>query len=292
MLSAHHQVMTKQIVVGYDSSPPSVEAVNWAASEASARHCALRIVSCYGIPLTAVSGAAWVAGDVLTSIEDETSESARSIKAVLTELHPALEITVEVCLGPPRASLIQSLEPSDVLVVGTSNHEGAAGFWLGSTSRWATRHSPCAVVVVRGAASRGRPDRIVVGIDGSAPSRAALVWAADEADLHRVDLVVVHSWDDVSLGVDIRAEQARDLARIDAATVLDCAVEVARERCAATVKDVLVEGEVATSLVDSVRDGDLLVLGAGGRGSIVAGFLGSTVNRVVGQSVVPVVVVR
>lgn len=216
-------------------------------------------------------------GDVLSSIEDGTFESAQAVKAFLTIRYPELEIDVEVCLGPPRASLIQSLEPTGILVVGRSNHEGAAGFWLGSTSPWATRHSSCPVAVVRRAASRGRPDRVVVGIDGYAPSDAALLWAADEADLH---------------GVDTHAEQVRDLTRIDAAAVLDPAREFARERCGVTVKDVLVEGGAATALSDSVRDGDVLVLGAEGRGAIAAGLLGSTVNSVVEQSAAPVVVVR
>lgn len=284
--------MSNQIIAGYDSSPSSTEAVNWAASEASARKSALRIVACYEMPLIAVSGAGWLAGDVLSSIEDGTNESAQSMKAVLAVRYPELEIDVEVCVGPPRGSLIQSLEPTDVLVIGTSKHASGAGFWLGSTSRWATRHSPCPVVVIRGTASRGRPDRIVVGVDGSDASDSALLWAADEADLHGVDLVVVHAWDDPYLGVDTRSEQARDLTRIDAALVLDRATEFARERCGVTVKDVLVEGEAATALLDAVRDGDVLVVGAEGRGSIAAGLLGSTVNSVLDSAVVPVVVVR
>ena len=41
-----------------------------------------------------------------------------------------------------------------------------------------------------------------------------------------------------------------------------------------------------------VRDGDVLVLGAEGRGAIAAGLTGSTVNSVIEQSAVPVGVVR
>jgi nucleotide-binding universal stress UspA family protein len=36
-----------------------------------------------------------------------------------------------------------------------------------------------------------RPQRIVVGVDGSAGSRAALRWAADEAELHDAELEAV-----------------------------------------------------------------------------------------------------
>ena len=48
----------------------------------------------------------------------------------------------------------------------------------------------------------------------------------------------------------------------------------------------------STGLLESVRDGDLLVLGSSGRGVIAAGLLGSTVNSVVEHVAVPVVVVR
>lgn len=284
--------MTNQIVVGHDSSPSSAEAVDWAASEASVRHSALRIVACYELPISAGAGAGWLMGDVLTSIQDGTVASGEAIKASVALAHPDLAISVEVCAGPARESLIQGLVPTDILVVGTSRHEGASGFWLGSTARWAGRHSPCPVVIVRGAASRGRPDRIVVGVDGSAPSDAALLWAADEADLHGVDLLVVHAWEYAYPGIGTRAEQIRDVIRIDAATVLDRSAEIARERCGATVQDLLVEGGAATALLDSSRDGDLLVVGAEGRGAIAAGLLGSTVNAVVEQAAVPVVIVH
>lgn len=284
--------MTNQIVVGFDNSPSSTEAVYWAAAEAVARGVALRLVSCYEIPLAAGTGAVWLSGEVISSIEDGASKTAEHMKALIAGQHPDLEIDVRISAGPPRASLLEDLQPTDLLVVGTSNREGVAAFWLGSTSRWATRHSPCPVVVVRGAASRGRPDRIVVGIDGSAPSDLALRWAADEADLHGVELVVVHTWEYAYPGNDTRSEQVRDLTRIDAATVLDRAVEFARERCGVTVNDVLAEGGAVTALLDAVRDGDVLVLGASGRGAVAAGLLGSTVNTVVERSAVPVVVVR
>jgi nucleotide-binding universal stress UspA family protein len=41
-----------------------------------------------------------------------------------------------------------------------------------------------------------------------------------------------------------------------------------------------------------VRDGDLVVVGWRGRGAVRAGLFGSTVNNVLEQSAVPVVVVR
>jgi len=43
--------MTKNILVGFDGSPESNEALLWAAAEAAARERPLEIVSCYRLPM-------------------------------------------------------------------------------------------------------------------------------------------------------------------------------------------------------------------------------------------------
>jgi nucleotide-binding universal stress UspA family protein len=189
-------------------------------------------------------------------------------------------------------TLLDNVDSEDLIVLGASSHGGTAAFWLGSTPRHVVRHSPCPVVVVRGAASRGHPDRVVVGVDGSPSSERALRWAGDEADRHGVPLLVVHGWLYPYLPVDTTSSQARDLTNVDAACLLEVAVESARERFAAEVTGQLVEGGPATSLLETVRDGDLLVVGSRGRGALAANLFGSTVNTVLDRSVVPVVVVR
>ena len=162
---------------------------------------------------------------------------------------------------------------------------------LGSTSRSLVRTSPCPVAVVRGAASRGRPDRVVVGVDGSPPSDRALQWAADEADRQGVELAVLHGWSYSYPTTDARSSQARDLTEIDAACLLEQSVELARDRCGVDVSGLLVEGSPATAILESVRDGDLLVLGSRGRGAVRSGLFGSVVNSVLDHAAVPVVVV-
>jgi nucleotide-binding universal stress UspA family protein len=83
---------------------------------------------------------------------------------------------------------------------------------------------------------------------------------------------------------------ARDLMRVDADRLLLTAIQHARERCASAIEYVLMEGSPSLCLPTSVRPGDLLVLGARGRGRMRSGVLGSTVNRVLDEVVVPVAV--
>ena len=208
--------------------------------------------------------------------------------ATVTAVHPDLTITSELSSSPVDVVLLEDVGPDDLVVVGTSSHAGAAGFWLGSTPRHLVHRSPCPVVVVRGPASRGGPDRVVVGVDGSPAAQRALHWAVDEADLHDVPLLVVHSW---RVAPDhVGAE--RDIARIDAARVVERAVESARERSGSTVEALLVEAGPVAGLLGVVRDGDHLVLGSRGRGGVRSGLFGSTVNGVLDAAAVPVVVVR
>ncbi len=284
--------MTNEIAVGFNGSASSHEAALWAAGEAHARDTSLRVITRYEIPVTGEAGGPFVIAEVMDSLVQQATDAAEAMAHTITAKYPHLKVVLDVTMGAARTGLIHELDPTSLLVVGSTSHDGLAGFFLGSTARWATRHSPCPVVIVRGAATRGRPGRIVVGVDGSAAAENALRWASDEADLHQVELVVVHSWLYPYIGSDPSRSQGRDVSEVDAACVLEVAVATAREQCAASVSGLLVERSPASGLLETVRDGDLLVLGSHGRGAIAAGLLGSTVNSVMEHAAVPVVVVR
>ncbi len=285
--------MSETVNVGYSGSDTSAEAVTWAATEAAVRGAALRIVTCVEMPV--VSGEAalgWNSGAAYEAIREASISSSEGMAAKVRAGYPTLAVTAEVIPGPAASALLTDTAATDLIVVGASSHEGAAAFWLGTTPRQLVHNSPCPVAVIRGAATQGAPDRIVVGIDGSETSDAAVLWAADEADRHKVNLHLVHGWSYAYAPVDASATQARDLTEVDADITLNRSIELARERCGATVTGQLVEDSAVTAVLEAVRDGDLLVLGSHGRGGLRARLLGSTVNSVLDVASVPVVVVR
>ncbi len=284
--------MTKHIIVGYDGTTSSSEAVRWAAGEATSRGSDLRIISCYEIPVAvdAVYGA--FPAEAYTTLLADAGEGLEAVKRSVLRDHPSLEVCALASPGPASLVLVSEAEPDDLIVVGGSSRHGVAAFWLGSTSRSVVRHAPCPVVVVRGPATRGAPDRVVVGVDGSPASDLALDWAGDEADRHGVPLLVVHGWHYPYIVTGTSTAQGRDLTRIDAACVLERSVEFARERFAADVIGHLVEAAPATALLQTALDGDLLVIGSSGCGALRAHFFGSTFNSVLDQAAVPLVVVR
>ena len=281
--------MTKNILVGFDGSPESNGALQWAVEEAVARGCPLEVVSCYRLPI-ATDAYTWTPPDTSGALFETVSDEVTTARDTIVADHPALDVTTRVCAGSAAHELV--IEPAELIVVGASSHRGASAFWLGSTPRAVVRRAECPVVVVRGVASAGRPQRIVVGVDDSEHAAAALRWAAAEADLHRVTLCVVHAWEYPYQTPDASSSQARDLTRIDAARVLDRAVELARDMCGGDVIGELIEGSPASAILASVRDGDLLVLGSRGRGAWKTGLFGSTVNRVLDEADIPVAVIR
>jgi nucleotide-binding universal stress UspA family protein len=110
------------------------------------------------------------------------------------------------------------------------------------------------------------PRRIVVGVNGSTASLAALRWAAGEAALRRASLLVVYVWDRTRriapyatrAGRPTPGEE-RSTARTRLASTLRAAFGPVPPAC---ITCEVAEGLVARVLLDRAADADLLVLGA------------------------------
>jgi len=139
--------------------------------------------------------------------------------------------------------------------------------------------------------------RIVVGVDGSPGSIAALSWAVGIAAETgaEVDAVTVwelsYGWVEGGWAPDVG--RWADEARRDAEARLDKAVAALP---GGTGKDVAVtrtvlEGPVVQVLLDAAKSADMLVVGSRGRGGFAGLLLGSVSQQCVHHARVPVVVV-
>ena len=143
--------------------------------------------------------------------------------------------------------------------------------------------------------------KIVVGVDGSAQSAAALRWAAEEATLRSAPLEIVHAWSFVPVATPADSGLV-PMAWTDNVELLDVTRQAAEDAAAAQVEEVLgadhgatvsvVEGGPAEALLDAAKDADLVVVGNRGRGNLAAALLGSTSAKVADSAPCPVVVVR
>jgi nucleotide-binding universal stress UspA family protein len=127
---------------------------------------------------------------------------------------------------------------------------------------------------------------IAVAHDDSAEGRAALLHAAREADFQHSSLAVLHVLDDAS-----PAEPSPDTLEREIGRALDSAGYGALDWSLYTAPE---ETSRATALVELTEkvNADLLVVGSRRRTPIGKFLLGSTVQRVVLDAPVPVLVVK
>lgn len=138
--------------------------------------------------------------------------------------------------------------------------------------------------------------RIVVGVDGSDSSRAALAWAVRQAALTGAKVDAVHAWRN-PVGYSYGYGYAMVLPVTDvqkfAREALDEAIaEVADLAPGVEIRPLVVEDNPAQALLDNAKDADLLVVGRRGHGGFAEALLGSVGQHCVHHANCPVVVIR
>ncbi|WP_406337116.1 universal stress protein [Streptomyces sp. NBC_00649] len=138
-----------------------------------------------------------------------------------------------------------------------------------------------------------RVPRIVVGVDGSPSSRAALRWAVRYAGLvgGRVEAVSawevpgMASWSAPAVDTDFdEGEAERGLVDEVRAVLSEDGGSLVRER--------LVRGNAAEVLVDAAQGAEMLVVGSRGHGSFRRALLGSVSQQVAHHAPCPVTIIR
>jgi len=136
---------------------------------------------------------------------------------------------------------------------------------------------------------------IVVGVDGSVGSRAAVGWAIDEATRRRAPLELVHSWRPLYRAArDAAGDAEVELAAREhgAGLLAAAAGSVTASARQLVVTTRLLRGRPSAVLLDAAAKAQLLVVGARGVGGFAGLSLGSVSLHVVAHSPCSVVVVR
>ncbi len=135
--------------------------------------------------------------------------------------------------------------------------------------------------------------RIVVGVDGSADSLAALEWAARQAALTASTLEVVTTWEwpnTYGVPFSLPAEYDPDA---DARRVLEDAVApVHATHPSLAIRASVVKGPPAPTLVALSQEADLLVVGSRGHGEFAGMLIGSVSHYCASHAHCSVVIVR
>jgi nucleotide-binding universal stress UspA family protein len=284
-----------KVVVGVDGSAASDTAIRWAAHEAAMRGLPIKLINV--VPPTLLSSA-MAPNDTITQGQlDQACQIIDQARRVVDEApgEKPQDIHTEMRYASAVSTLVDASRDAQMIVVGRSGLCASGRHILGSVTSGLLHHAHCPVAVVHGPESLPHEIRedapVLVGIDGSAASVAAVALAFDEASHRRVPLVALHAWSDVGvfpiLGMDWR-------------TYRDEGDAVLGERLAGWQErypDVQVHRRLVCDvpdrwLIDESKNAQLVVLGSGGRGGYAAMHLGSVTSAVVQSVRVPVIVTR
>ncbi|MDQ0381172.1 universal stress protein [Amycolatopsis thermophila] len=127
---------------------------------------------------------------------------------------------------------------------------------------------------------------IVVGVDGSAGSAAALRWAVSEAARSDREVVAVNAW--TYPGTGMTADEVRDARRRALGELAD---QVRDEGPGVKIRTEVVEGDPVDVLLSTADGAAMLVVGRYGYGRISRALLGSVGAQCVRRAQCPVVII-
>lgn len=280
------------VVVGYDGSEPARRALGWSVAEAGLRNAPL--VCAVVVAALTTRGLPGTPGDAALQDAERLLDEAA---ALAREQAPELRLIPLRVIAPPARGLVGLTERAQLVVLGSRGRGGVAAMVLGSVSLRVAQHAACPTVVVppQARAGTGAQRRIVVGLDGSAPSEAALSFAMSQAALHGARVVAVHSVADPYLGsgflppapalVQAREEAGNRFLQEDLEPWRSKYPEV-------TITGVLTHEPAGAALPARAAGGELLVVGNRGRGAFAGMVLGSVSHAALHAANVPVAIVR
>ena len=277
-----------RVVVGIEDLPHSDTPLEWAATAADQRGAVLRLVHALGHPT--------LAADILYD-DGVVTEAHRLLDQAAAQAHEvAPEVEVEVVLDRrrPAEALVDLSLDADLLVVGTHRLSASERVFSGSMAYQIAAGSAVPVVVVPGAAALDSVG-VVVGVDGSRDSVAAVALAAAEADRIGEPLYVVHAWTEPAIyaPADSVVTELTAATRDEEAVVLGESVAgLAEQYPDLVVHPQLVHEQPATALLDAAAHARLLVVGSRGRHGLTRVLLGSVSHTVVLHAECPVMVAR
>jgi nucleotide-binding universal stress UspA family protein len=265
------ETATASVTVGIDGSGRDRTAVAWGVRTARAYRVPVRLVHAF------------------THDDAHVGERLRAAEDLARTLDPEVIVRPIAAAGSPVDVLLEQSTKSLVVVLAPLAGEPLEAMgW--STSPLVAATAGCPVVSLARAFPDGGP--VVVGVDGSSISEAALAFAFAHAAAVGAAVVAVHSWQD-------SAEQPPASGGIGLEPVLEAEERVLAERLAGwqerypqvAVRRVVAHGRAADALAEHAASAQLLVVGTSGRAGLSGLLHGSTSQALLYQPPCPLAIV-
>ncbi len=274
---AAHPPEAGRLLVGVDGSAPSGAAALWALRRAQALGHEVTLVHC--VPED------WASRDraQAAAMMEVSRELLRNEAARARDLAPSVTVNTALHRGE-AADVLTALSPgADLVIIGTDRAGSTHGEDAGVVSLQIATLSRCPVAVIPAISLRGRSG-VVVGVDGSLESVAAITFAAAEAARLGQDLLAIYAG-------ATTGQQGQDL-------LANAVIAIRQEHPDLTVhlqspaRNAPMPLSPAEALVRAARNSRLLVVGSRGRDAVKRVQIGKVGYEVLQQIQCPTVVVR
>ncbi|MFI6445703.1 universal stress protein [Kitasatospora sp. NPDC050543] len=294
--------MDGPIVVGFDGSPESVAATDWAAREAL-RH---------RLPLELVHAWPWTEPHVLGSDDAKRWGRQRLVQreVALRAALPGVEVSAVHVPDAAPSVLEAAGRNASMLVLGSRGLGTMRGFLVGSVSQEVLSRAACPVVLVRAGdtaadehlvSDEGNPStdtpfrEVALGLALQHRCDEVVAFAFKSAALRSAPLRVVHAWappyGSEFMAFAATGSMANNLAAAERQALAD-ALRPGRERYPhVVVIEEVTLGSAAPALVGAVSQAGLLVIGRRTRRTPVGPHLGPVAHAAIHHVSCPVAVV-
>lgn len=280
--------MNGQITVGFDGSPQSLAAAQWAAHEAEIRGKPLELLQAWPWATPHLLGTS----DAVAEIRDRLTHAESELQALL----PGIGVTAVQMPTTAEDALVAAARHSTMLVLGSRGLTPLRGFLVGSVSQHVLAQAACPVVLVRAPASASpATDEIVLGLDLRHPCDQVIDFAFEAAALRGMTLRVIHAWQPPTaseyMGFAAIPNMDDELAADERHRLTDVIAPWREKYPGVEVATRLLRGSSATTLVETAGRPHLLVVGRRNRHSPLGPHVGHVAHAAVHHVHSPVAVV-
>ncbi|WP_308468548.1 universal stress protein [Rathayibacter soli] len=272
------------VIVGWDRGEASWAALRWTVERSQDSTVLLMQVTDADLSSDPTASPESPAVGALAWLQDDLARARNE--------HPHVKFDSELVSGDTVAELARHSGDSTLVVVGSDRRQGG-GFryrWSIGAKLAARARGPVGVIPVGGNSNDGD---IVVGVDGSPASHAALEFAAREADRTGAAVQAVLAWQESPVWLDATVPDVDYLQSLEVmyAELLDGAlVDFQTRHPELQVLRRLTRGPASKVLLDAAQTARLLVVGNRAYRGVGRFFLGSVSRAVVAGTPCPVVV--
>lgn len=290
-------ITRRPVVVGVDRSDTGLAAVQYGADLASRRKLPLRVMHAFEPSQYAVHAVVQGPLNVEAVLRKSAQRLLDDTLEVLSAVYPDLEVQALLEEGSETEMLLRESEHADSIVLGSRGVGGFADLVIGSTTLHVVSHARCPVIAVPfPTGDEESREGVVVGVDGSEVSEAAIQFAFEVAAVTGEPLRAVHVWHDPTrTGVGLLMPSILDQADVLREERLALAKSMSGWRQKfpeVKVEELVVPGHPISVLAAAAEEARLLVVGSHGRGSIRSLVLGSVSHGVLHHASGAVAVVR